>query len=118
MTDQALENRRQWARYIGEMEAKLSNLENEVRKSDDKLAGAKRNRTYGIGAIVFAVLGLLFFSPGYLGFLWLFLIPVGILTLITAVIRQSGANSERIQLQSDITMVRGKLAESRAMLPG
>jgi len=106
------------ARNIGNAEERLSQLEGNMRKSEEKIAAARRNRTGGLAALVIAVLGFLLYSPGLWALLWLFLAVVGGLTLFTAILNQRGATQERDSYQENIATTRKILAEQRALIMG
>src|SRR5258705_7321884 len=116
MTDKPSVDRKAWAVRIGELEAQISTLEGQLREAERDLAGVTRNRTGGAAALLIGILGLLFFSPGYLGLLWLFLCLIGALTLITAIVKQGGAKQRISDIQSSMTASRAQLAEGRVLL--
>src|SRR5260370_10865458 len=102
------------AKEIGRLEGELSASENARRDIESKLSGAKRTRTAGAAAVLIGILGVLFLNG--LWVLWIFLIIIGALTLVTAIVKQSGTSQDVATLDQQITSARAKLAELRALI--
>jgi len=82
----------QLAQQIGQLEGQIAGAEPEIRKAEDKLSGAKRNRTAGAGAILVAIIGFVFLVGWWP--LWGLIAVAGGLTLMTALLNQMDANKE------------------------
>lgn len=102
------------AKQIGTLEGQIADGEAQIRKTGEKIASAKRNRTYGIVAVVIAILGIGFFINYW--WLWGFIGLVGLLTLLTAISNLGAANKESTEQQTWMSKSRATLAEWRALI--
>jgi hypothetical protein len=103
----------QMADEISGLESQLVQAENSLRDKDLKLQSAKTSRISGAAAILIGLI-LMFIFEGFLGYLGIFLILIGVLAWVTALFQESSAKKELTVAVTRNAQLRGKLAELRA----
>lgn len=106
--------KQEMAAEIGRLEGQISQLEATRREAERRLQSAKGNRTAGAAVVLIGLLGMLFLTG--LWYLWGFLIIIGGLTLVTAIVKQSGVQSELKAAEATMAQSRSSLAELQARL--
>jgi ABC-type bacteriocin/lantibiotic exporter with double-glycine peptidase domain len=87
-------------------------MQKQLRELEGKYDSTKGNRTAGAVVLLIGILGVMFYYPLLL--LWIFLGIIGLLTLITAMVKQSNSKEEIDLLGSKIAEAKGTMAELRA----
>lgn len=105
-------NKMQIVEQIGIAESALAQAESRMRDAERELQSAKGNRTAGAAALLIGIIAGLFVSIWIGGFLAI----IGLLTLVTAIGRESSAESRLKEYESIVASKRGLLAQLRALL--
>jgi uncharacterized membrane protein len=100
------------SKKIGKLETEIETMQNQLKELEDKFDSTKGNRTAGAVVLLIGILGVLFYYP--LLILWIFLGIIGLLTVITAMIKQSNAKEDIDLIGSKIAEAKGTMAELRA----
>jgi len=106
----------QIAEEIGRLDIELAKAEALLREQERRLHSAKRNRIAGAAALLMGIVGY-FFLYSLCEALWGLVAFVGMLTFLTAIGNQRGAERAITQTEARISQTRGTLLHSAASPP-
>lgn len=101
-------------RELSNLEEELFKSERELKSYEDKVNSTKNNRTAGSVVLLIGILGILFFFN--LWYLWLFLITIGGLTYVTAIIKQKTLRTSISIVEENLAGIKSDISENRSKL--